>query len=70
MYVKQSAAARESAVKIGKDEISDFKSQYKEEYHQQLMDTVERIFNPDTEFSATQVAKNCEYCDFKNLCGR
>ena len=70
MYVKQSAAAREAAVKIDKEEISDFKSQYKEKYHQMLIETVERIFNPDTEFSPTQVAKNCEYCNFKNLCGR
>lgn len=70
MYVKQSAAARESSVKIDKEEISDFNSQYKEKYHQLLMETVEKIFDQNTEFSATQVAKNCEYCDFKNLCGR
>lgn len=70
MYVKQSAAARESSVKIDKEEISDFNSQYKEKYHQLLMETLEKIFDQNTEFSATQVAKNCEYCDFKNLCGR
>ena len=70
MYVKQSAAARENAVKIDKEEIADYKSEYKEEYHRLLLETVERIFAPDAEFPATELARNCEYCDFKNLCGR
>ena len=70
MYVKQSAAARAAAVMIDKEDISDYKSQCMEEYHRLLCETIDRIFSPDAEFRATELTKNCEYCDFKTLCGR
>ncbi len=70
MYVKQSVAARANAVAIDKAEITDYATEWKEEFHSRLEETVEQIFAEDTEFSATQQPKNCEYCDFKALCGR
>ena len=70
MYVKQGAESRADSVAIGGEEITDFRQQYKEAYHERLVETIERIFSPDSEFAATAVEKNCEYCDFKALCGR
>lgn len=70
MYVKLAADKREEAVKIGKEEISDYKNEYGEEFHSKMVETIERIFSPETEFTATPVMSNCEYCDFKILCGR
>ena len=68
MYVKQAAASRADAVAIGKEEVSDFRLQYKEAFHAHLLHTIEQIFRPDAEFQPTNVARNCEYCDFKALC--
>jgi len=70
VYVKQSPASRADAVSIDGDVVNDFVSQFKDEYHEKLLQTVRRIFTPDADFSATTVTKLCEYCDFKALCGR
>ncbi len=69
MYVKQAADKRDEAVKINKEEITDYKK-YSKEFHDLMLKTIERIFSPETEFAATPVVSNCEYCDFKSLCGR
>ena len=68
MYVKQAAASRADAAAIGKEEVSDFRAQLKDDYSRLLLQTVERIFAPDADFPPTSVTRNCEYCDFRALC--
>ena len=70
MYVKMATDKRDEAVKIDKAEISDYRKEYGEEFRSLMHETIERIFSPETEFAATPVVSNCEYCDFKILCGR
>ena len=70
MYVKLATDKRDEAVKIDKAEITDYRKEYGEEFRSLMQETVERIFSPETEFAATPVVSNCEYCDFKILCGR
>lgn len=40
------------------------------DYRQGLEQVVQEIFDPEVPFVQTQEAKNCNYCDFKALCGR
>ena len=70
MYVKLPADKRDEAVKIDKEEITDYRKEYGEEFRSLMVETIERMFSPETEFAATPVVSNCEYCDFKELCGR
>ena len=70
MYVKLATDKRDEAVKIDKAEITDYRKEYGEEFRSLMQETVERIFSPETEFAATPMVSNCEYCDFKILCGR
>ena len=42
----------------------------KEIYEAGLMSTIAQIFDPQLSFEQTKDLKNCEFCDFKNICGR
>jgi ATP-dependent helicase/nuclease subunit B len=41
-----------------------------EEYKTWLKPLIEEIFDGETAFSQTEDAKNCGYCDFREICGR
>lgn len=69
-YIKQTSAGSSPAIKIGKEEITDFASQVKDEYHEMLVSTIAEIFNPDVPFSQTDNVHHCEFCDFRTFCGR
>ncbi len=39
-------------------------------FEEQLKELLQEIFNKDIAFSQTENPGNCEYCDFKGICGR
>lgn len=47
--------------------VDDF-SVFEEEFRESLDSLFSEIFNPEESFTQTEVARNCEYCDFKALC--
>lgn len=47
--------------------VDDF-SIFEEEFRELLGSLLSEIFNPEESFTQTEVARNCEYCDFKALC--
>ena len=59
-----------------KEEMTDYLTQYGEEFHALLTQKIDEIFTPyhtDTRLGTfVQCAdeKNCAYCDFLNLCRR
>lgn len=52
-----------------KTPITDF-SPYEKKFRERLMDLLKEIFNPDLPFTQTEIRKNCDYCEFRQLCGR
>ena len=59
-----------------KEEITDYVTQYAQEYDALLAETVDAIFTPYAEdnphgtFTQCEDPKNCTYCDFANICRR
>lgn len=45
-------------------------SENKKEYMEKLESILKDIFDPDLSFAPTDDKKRCEYCDYKNLCGK
>lgn len=43
---------------------------HKEEFEQLLREKLEELFNPEHPFTQCSDIKNCEWCDFKELCSR
>ena len=54
---------------IDTEEITDV-TVYEEDFLRKLTDTLEEIHNPDIAFEPTSNPKNCEYCPYKQMCGR
>ncbi|MFI3268683.1 MAG: PD-(D/E)XK nuclease family protein, partial [Rikenellaceae bacterium] len=54
---------------IAKKEILKF-SEIREEYGEALTQKLEELFNKNISFSCTSEASTCEYCDYKNICGK
>ncbi|MCL2683163.1 MAG: PD-(D/E)XK nuclease family protein [Bacteroidales bacterium] len=48
---------------------NDF-NEISQEFETYLTDLLQDIFNPNTEFSATEILANCRYCDYLELCRR
>ncbi|UZD24110.1 PD-(D/E)XK nuclease family protein [Algoriphagus halophytocola] len=58
--------------KLGKKpgvEVQDYR-QFEEGYSKGLRELLEDIYNPDIPFSQTDDLKKCEYCPYKEICGR
>ena len=70
MYVKLPLGKRPGAAKLGKEVITDFRSQLKPAYHEYIETLIQEIFSPQTSFTMTTVKANCTFCDFKNICNR
>ena len=47
--------------------VTDF-SQYEEEFRNELGKLLSEIFNPEIDFTQTEIEEKCAYCDFKALC--
>ena len=56
-------------VKCDKNEINDV-SAYLPEFVEKFNKLLEEIFDPTIPFSQTENEKNCEWCAFKDVCGR
>ena len=79
MYIKPAVvdmneAKKTAMISMGpskqKKLVTDFASQYKEEFHQRLEGVIREIFSKDVAFSQTNNEHTCEYCDFRVLCNR
>ncbi|MBQ0019154.1 MAG: PD-(D/E)XK nuclease family protein [Bacteroidales bacterium] len=45
-------------------------TRYRDEFVTKLTETVETILDPATPFCATENASACQYCEFKQICGK
>lgn len=43
---------------------------FEDEFREQLQGVLEEIYSPSVPFNQTEHAANCEYCDFKSICGK
>lgn len=50
-------------------EVNDYRD-YQEEYKEGLKGLLEDIYNPDIPFAQTDDWKKCEYCPYREICGR
>ena len=46
---------------------NDF-NEISEEFEARISDLLREMFDPNTEFSSTEIFANCRYCDYLNLC--
>ncbi len=71
MYIhnKSSAAREDFVVKIAGQPIKDINT-HRGEFMQHMQKTLEEIFNTDVPFTPTDDKNRCEWCDYKDLCGR
>jgi ATP-dependent helicase/DNAse subunit B len=70
MYMQEAGKEDYSPVVLyNKEPIRDFR-ELNYEFESLLKQKVEELFNPAIPFQQTEIAGNCEYCDFKEMCGR
>lgn len=50
-------------------EVMDYKT-YDQDFQAKLKGLLEEIYNPEVPFDQTEVLKKCEYCPYKEICGR
>lgn len=50
-------------------ELMDYR-EHQEEYETELKGLLEEMYDPGTPFSQTEDLKKCEYCPYKEMCGR
>lgn len=73
LYIHRAASEDYSPViclKEGRNEaeqVTDF-SMYEEEFREALQKLLDEIFNPEVDFTQTEVEEKCAYCDFKAFC--
>ena len=41
---------------------------YEDEFREGLQKLLDEIFNPEVDFTQTEVEEKCAYCDFKAFC--
>ncbi len=58
------------AINSGKDPVTDFAHQCKDEFHQRLQQVIDQIYDPAVPFTQDTTLQACRYCDFAQLCGR
>ncbi|MCM0041247.1 MAG: PD-(D/E)XK nuclease family protein [Algoriphagus sp.] len=56
-------------LQLDKSEVNDYR-EFAEEYEQRLRGLLEEIINPKVPFDQTEDKKKCEFCAYKELCGR
>ena len=56
-------------LQLDKSEVADYR-EFAEEYEQGLRVLLEEIVNPQVPFDQTEDKKKCEFCAYKELCGR
>lgn len=72
IHVRTSADAdpEKTYLKMNGENVTDFTGTYLQEYRKLLQQTVQEIFSRDVPFDRVENSDICEYCDFKQLCGR
>lgn len=50
-------------------EVMDYQT-YDADFQGKLKELLEEMFNPEIPFNQTEVLKKCEYCPYKEICGR
>jgi CRISPR/Cas system-associated exonuclease Cas4 (RecB family) len=50
-------------------EVNDYR-EFEAEYKEALTTLLEDIYNPEIPFDQTDDLKKCEYCPYKEICGR
>ena len=73
LYIHKAASADYSPViclKEGRNEVSQVTdySYFDEEFREGLQRLLDEIFNPDIDFTQTEVEEKCTYCEFKAFC--
>ena len=70
LYIRQAHKEDYSpTVLLEKVPIADFHD-LQAQFNPLLLNTIDDLFNPDIPFTQTDIAPNCEYCAFKELCNR
>ncbi|MDR0865928.1 MAG: PD-(D/E)XK nuclease family protein [Candidatus Symbiothrix sp.] len=70
LYMQQAGKAGYSPViEYNKEPIADFR-ELNTEFKQLLLAKVDELFDPEIPFQQTEITKTCEYCDFREMCGR
>ncbi|GHV57979.1 hypothetical protein FACS1894182_08370 [Bacteroidia bacterium] len=70
LYIQQVSKENYSPViRYNKQPVEDFR-ELNPEFTQRLLNKLDEIFNPDIAFEQTKITKTCEYCDFRDICGR
>ncbi len=70
LYIKLSQKPEESFIKVGKDFITDYKSQCHEEFAERLQQLLADIFDTDKSFSPAMGDHSCKFCPFKAVCNK
>jgi RecB family exonuclease len=70
LYIRQAARPDyRPLVRCNRQPVTDFRELYTE-FRQRLTEQIDELFDPAVPFRQTSVGKSCEYCDFRELCGR
>lgn len=69
LYIQKQDKDNSPVLKIGSDEITDFRI-FKKELDKMLNSCLTEMFSTEGEYSQTEIADNCKYCDFRKLCKR
>jgi RecB family exonuclease len=70
LYIQQAAKDSYSPlIRCNRQAVEDFRELYPE-FRERLSQCIESLFDPNTPFRQTTIGKTCEYCDFREKCGR
>ncbi|MDR1526939.1 MAG: PD-(D/E)XK nuclease family protein [Dysgonamonadaceae bacterium] len=70
LYLQQASKEDYSPlIRCNKQTVEDFR-ELQQEFTQQLLEKIDELFDPAVAFTQTTIAKTCEYCDFREVCGR
>jgi len=70
LYIQQASKEDYSTViRCNKQPVEDFR-EMNTEFKQRLLDKINEIFDPKIAFEQTTILQTCEYCDFREICGR
>lgn len=70
LYIKLSQKPQESFIKVGKDFITDYKSQCHDEFNRRLEQLLADIFDTNKDFFPASSDYACKFCPFKAICNK
>lgn len=56
-------------IEFDKERVTDF-NRYKDDFEEVLQKVLDELFQPEIPFRQTTNMKRCEYCDYRQLCGK